>query len=263
MTTIKSDLKTLLINNLKDIDNASSPATINNLVLAMQNETNDVFKLQDWDKVREYCWNLASYIGLDKDTLGFIIAERNSLFEANVLRAISVYKEQKIKGGDSKIQFKEKSFIVKLADYKPDHKDLEKSPNKIVKLPLSELINFSDESISGVKKTKGTVIKPLFNEVVFNAVEGFKTSICKGTQLIKYHKDVNTYGFNYDSFIDKFDDEVVKDLNSMKDFIELILDVNETAISEATEDGKVKVDKEISDVHIVEFKPFSKMFKVS
>ena len=63
MTTIKSDLKTLLINNLKDIDNASSPATINNLVLAMQNETNDVFKLQDWDKVRDYCWNLASYIG--------------------------------------------------------------------------------------------------------------------------------------------------------------------------------------------------------
>ena len=263
MTTIKSDLKTLLINNLKDIDNASSPATINNLVLAMQNETNDVFKLQDWDKVRDYCWNLASYKGLDKDKLGFIIAERNNLFEANVLRAISVYKEQKIKGGDSKIQFKEKSFIVKLADYKPDHKDLEKSPNKIVKLPLSELINFSDESISGVKKTKGTVIKPLFNEVVFNAVEGFKTSICKGTQLIKYNKKENTYGFNYETFIDKFDSDVVKDLNSMKDFIELILDVNETAISEATEDGKVKVDKEISDVHIVEFKPFSKMFKVS
>jgi len=129
MTTIKSDLKTLLINNLKAIDNASSPKTIWNLVEAMNNETNDVFKLQDWDKVRDYCWNLASYIGQDKDKLGFIIAERNSLFEANVLRAISVYKEQKIKGGDSKIQFKEKSFIVKLADYKPDHKDLKKSPN--------------------------------------------------------------------------------------------------------------------------------------
>ena len=263
MTTIKSDLKTLLINNLKDIDNASSPLTINNLVVAMNNETNDVFKLQDWDKVRDYCWNLASYKGQDKDKLGFIIAERNSLFEANVLRAISVYKEQKIKGKDSKIQFKEKSFIVKLADYKPDHKDLKKSPNKIVKLPLSELINFSDESISGVKKTKGTVIKPLFNEVVFNAVEQFKTSICKGTQLIKYHKDVNTYGFNYDSFIDKFDDEVVKELNSMKDFIYLMLEVNETAHSELDVEGNVKVDKEISDAHIVEFKPFSKMFKVS
>ena len=263
MTTIKSDLKTLLINNLKDIDNASSPKTIWNLVEAMNNETNDVFKLQDWDKVRDYCWNLASYKGQDKDKLGFIIAERNNLFEANVLRAISVYKEQKIKGKDSKIQFKEKSFIVKLADYKPDHKDLEKSPGKIVKLPLSELISFSDASISGVKKTKGTVIKPLFSEVVFNAVESFKTSICKGTQLIKYHKDVNTYGFNYETFIDKFDSDVVKDLNSMKDFIELILDVNETAIAEATEDGKVKVDKEISDVHVVEFKPFAKMFKVS
>ena len=263
MTTIKSDLKTLLINNLKDIDNASSPSTINNLVLAMQNETNDVFKLQDWDKVRDYCWNLASYKGKDTDKLGFIIAERNNLFEANVLRAISVYKEQKIKGGDSKIKFKEKSFIVPLADYKPDHKDLKKAPNKMVKLPLSELINFSDESISGVKKTKGTVAKPLFNEVVFNAVEEFKTSICKGTQLIKYNKEQNIYGFNYETFIDKFDNDVVKDLNSMKDFIELILDVNETAIAEATEDGKVKVDKEISDVHVVEFKPFSKMFKAS
>ena len=229
MTTL--NLKTLLINNLKDIDNASSPLTINNLVVAMQNEKNDVFKKEifDADKVRDYCWNLAKII----------------------------------KGGESKIQFKEKSFIVKLADYKPDHKDLEKAPNKIVKLPLSELINFTDESISGVKKTKGTVIKPLFNEVVFNAVEGFKTSICKGTQLIKYNKKENTYGFNYETFIDKFDSDVVEDLNSMKDFIYLMLEVNETAIAEATEDGNVKVDKEISDAHIVEFKPFSKMFKAS
>ena len=105
---IKSDLKTLLINNLNDINNASSPLTINNLVLAMHNEKNDVFELQDWEKVREYCWNLASYKGQQKDKLGFITAERNVLFEANVLRAISVYKEQKIKGSNSKIQFKEK-----------------------------------------------------------------------------------------------------------------------------------------------------------
>ena len=55
----------------------------------------------------------------------------------------------------------------------------------------------------------------------------------------------------------------MKDLNSIKDFIELLLDVNETAIAEATEDGNVKVDKEISDVHVVEFKPFAKMFKAS
>jgi len=265
MTTIKSDLKTLLINNLKDINNASSPLTINNLVLAMQNETNDVFKKEifDAEKVRDYCWNLASYAGQQKDKLGFITSDRNKLFEDNVLRAISVYREKIIKGGESKIQFKEKSFIVPLADYKPDHKDLKKSPNKMVKLPLSELVNFADESISGVKKTKGTVIKPLFNEVVFNAVEQFKASICKGTQLIKYHKDANTYGFNYDSFIDKFDDEVVKELNSMKDFIYLMLEVNETAHSELDVEGNVKVDKEISDAHIVEFKPFSKMFKVS
>ena len=265
MTTIKSDLKTLLINNLKDINNASSPLTINNLVLAMQNETNDVFKKEifDAEKVRDYCWNLASYAGQVKDKLGFITSDRNKLFEDNVLRAISVYKEKIIKGGESKIQFKEKSFIVPLADYKPDHKDLKKSPNKMVKLPLSELVNFADESISGVKKTKGTVIKPLFNEVVFNAVDEFKESICKGTQLIKYNKKENTYGFNYDSFIDKFDDEVVKELNSMKDFIYLMLEVNETAHSELDVEGNVKVDKEISDAHIVEFKPFSKMFKVS
>jgi len=265
MTTIKSDLKTLLINNLNDINNASSPLTINNLVVAMQNEKNDVFKKEIFDanKVKEYCWNLASYSGQVKDKLGFITSDRNKLFEDNVLRAISVYKEKIIKGVESKIQFKEKSFIVPLADYKPDHKDLKKSPNKMVKLPLSELVNFSDQSITGVKKTKGTVVKPLFNEVVFNAVEEFKTSICKGTQLIKYNKEENSYGFNYESFIDKFDNEVVKDLNSVKDFIELILDVNETAIAEATEDGKVKVDKEISDVHVVEFKPFAKIMQAS
>ena len=265
MTIIKSDLKTLLINNLNDINNASSPLTINNLVVAMQNEKNDVFKKEIFDanKVKDYCWNLASYAGQVKDKLGFITSDRNKLFEDNVLRAISVYKEKIIKGSESKIQFKEKSFIVKLADYKPDHKDLKKAPNKMVKLPLSELVNFSDESISGVKKTKGTVAKPLFNEVVFNAVEEFKESICKGTQLIKYNKEENSYGFNYESFINKFDNDVVKDLNSIKDFIELLLDVNETAIAEATEDGNVKVDKEIADVHVVEFKPFSKMFKAS
>jgi len=265
MTTIKSDLKTLLINNLKEINNASSPLTINNLVLAMNNETNDVFKKEifDAEKVKDYCWNLASYAGQVKDKLGFITSDRNKLFEDNVLRAISVYKEKIIKGGESKIQFKEKSFIVPLADYKQDHKDLKKSRNKMVKLPLSELVNFADESITGVKKTKGTVAKPIFSEVVFNAVEDFKHAICKGTQLNTYDKATNTYGFNYETFIDKFDDHVVKDLNSMKDFIELLLDVNETAIAEATEDGNVKVDKEISDVHVVEFKPFAKMFKAS
>jgi len=263
MTTL--NLKTLLINNLKDIDNASSPSTINNLVLAMQNEKNDVFKKEifDADKVRDYCWNLASYAGQVKDKLGFIIAERNSLFEANVLRAISVYKEKIIKGGESKIQFKEKSFIVPLADYKPDHKDLKKSPNKMVKLPLSELVNFADQSITGVKKTKGTVVKPLFNEVVFNAVDNFYLSICKGTQLIKKDKATNSYGFNYETFIDKFDDEVVKELNSLKDFIYLMLEVNETAIAELDSDGNVKVDKEISDVHVVEFKPYTKLFEAS
>jgi len=260
---IKSDLKTLLINNLNDINNASSPLTINNLVLAMHNEKNDVFELQDWDKVREYCWNLASYKGQQKDKLGFITAERNVLFEANVLRAISVYKEQKIKGSNSKIQFKEKSFIVPLADYKPDHKDLKKSPNKMVKLPLSELVNFADESITGVKKTKGTVAKPLFNEVVFSAVDSFYISLLKGNQLINKDKKTDVYGFNYETFIDKFDGEVIKELNNLKNFIELLIDVNDTANNELDSDGNVKVDKEISDVHVVEFKPYTKLFKAS
>ena len=265
MTTIKSDLKTLLINNLKDINNASSPLTINNLVLAMQNEKNDVFKKEIFDanKVKDYCWNLASYAGQVKDKLGFITSERNKLFEDNVLRAISVYKEKIIKGSESKIQFKEKSFIVPLADYKPDHKDLKKSPNKMVKLPLSELVNFADESITGVKKTKGTVAKPLFNEVVFSAVDSFYLSICKGTQLIKKDKATNSYGFNYETFIDKFDGEVIKELNNLKNFIELLIDVNDTANNELDSDGNVKVDKEISDVHVVEFKPYTKLFEAS
>jgi len=266
MTTIKADLKTLLINNLKDINNASSPLTINNLVLAMNNEKNDVFKKEifEAEKVKDYCWNLASYAGQVKDKLGFITSDRNKLFEDNVLRAISVYKEKIIKGGESKIQFKEKSFIVKLADYKPDHKDLKKSPNKMVKLPLSELVNFADESITGVKKTKGTVIKPLFSEVVFNAVEEFKTSIAIGHNLITKDKKTNEYKPNYQEFVLKFDDGVIKDLNSLKDFIDLMLEYNETAFDNNDADtGNVKVDETIMKAHIVEFKPFSKMFKVS
>ena len=260
---IKIDLKTLLIQNLKDIDNASSPLTIWNLVQAMNNETNDVFKLQDWDKVREYCWNLASYKGQSKDKLGFIVAERNTLFEYNVSRAISIYKEQKIKGAESKIQFKEKAFIVPLKDYKPNHKDLKKNPDKMVKIPLSEIVEFSDFSISGVPKTKGTTSKPLFNEVVFNAVDAFIVSLSKNHNLIKKVKETNEYAFNYTEFVDKFDEEVVKDLNNLKTFVDLLLDVNETAIAELDTEGNVEVDKDVIKAHIVEFKPFNKYLKAS
>ena len=106
-------------------------------------------------------------------------------------------------------------------------------------------------------------IKPLFNEVVFNAVDSFYLSICKGTQLIKKDKKDNSYGFNYETFIDKFDGEVIKELNNLKNFIELLIDVNDTANNELDSDGNVKVDKEISDVHVVEFKPYTKLFEAS
>ena len=95
MTKIKTDLKTLLIENLKSLNEATSPKTIWNLFQAMKNETNDVFKAKifDGEKVRDYCWNLANYAGQQKDKLtGLITAERNKLFEYNVLRAIPIYK---------------------------------------------------------------------------------------------------------------------------------------------------------------------------
>ena len=106
MTKIKTDLKTLLIENLKSLNEATSPKTIWNLYEAMKNETNDVFKAEifDSESVREYCWNLANYKGQQKDKLtGFITVDRNELFEKNVIRAISIYKEKTVNGSDSKI----------------------------------------------------------------------------------------------------------------------------------------------------------------
>ena len=72
-------------------------------------------KIFDGEKVRDYCWNLANYAGQQKDKLtGLITAERNKLFEDNVLRAIAIYKENQINGSASKIEFKEKAFVVSL-----------------------------------------------------------------------------------------------------------------------------------------------------
>ena len=263
MSNKDKNLKQLLIQNLNDINNASSPQTIWNIVQAMQSETNDVFKLQDWDKVREYCWNLASYSGQQKDKLGYIVAERNMLFEYNVSRAISIYKEQKVKGDESKITFKEKSFIVPLKDYKPNHKDLEKNPDKMVKIPLSEIVEFSDYSISGVRATKGTTSKPIFSEALYEAIIDFKLSILKGHNLITHTKETNIYSFNYEAFVDKFDDDVIKDLKELQDFINQLLEVNETATNELDADGNVEVPQEIKDQHIVNFKPQVKFLKAS
>jgi len=266
MTKIKTDLKTLLIENLKSLNEATSPKTIWNLFQAMKNETNDVFKAKifDSEKVREYCWNLASYAGQQKDKLtGLITAERNKLFEENVLRAIAIYKENQINGSDSKIEFKEKSFVVSLKDYRPNHKDLKKNPNKKVKLPLSEIVEFTDYAITGERKTKGTTEKPIFSVALYDAIVVFKTAILKGNGLMNYDKAENKYSFNYESFVDKFDDDVITDLENLKGFIDLLLQVNATAINNLEENGNVTVDKQIIETHTVEFKPHLSIVKAS
>jgi len=266
MTKIKTDLKTLLIENLKSLNEATSPKTIWNLFQAMKNETNDVFKAKifDSEKVRDYCWNLASYAGQQKDKLtGLITAERNKLFEDNVLRAIAIYKEKQVNGSDSKIEFKEKAFVVSLKDYKPNHKDLKKNPNKKVKLPLSEIVEFTDYAITGERKTKGTTAKPIFSVALYDAIVAFKTAILKGNGLMNYDKAENKYSFNYESFVDKFDDDVITDLENLKGFINLLLQVNATAINNLEENGNCTVEEQIIEQHVVEFKPHLNIVKAS
>ena len=80
---------------------------------------------------------------------------------------------------------------------------------------------------------------------------------------MNYDKSENKYSFNYESFIDKFDDDVITDLENLKGFIDLLLQVNATAINNLEENGNVTVDKQIIETHTVEFKPHLSIVKAS
>ena len=130
-------------------------------------------------------------------------------------------------------------------------------------MPLSEIVEFTDYAITGERKTKGTTAKPIFSVALYDAIVAFKTAILKGNGLMNYDKAENKYSFNYESFVDKFDDDVITDLENLKGFINLLLQVNATAINNLEENGNCTVEEQIIEQHVVEFKPHLNIVKAS
>lgn len=221
MTKINEKLKEVLIENLHSLNNASSQNTINEMYEAMKADTvhNKLDKF-DKDKFKEYCWNLAEYTGEEKTPLGYELKRRNTTFERNVQKAITLYYAYLNKGDQFKIEFKNNKFMIPQT-YIDGSKEANKNPDKKVVLPSSKIDEASQFVVSGTRKaiTKKTPpATPEFIDTLTEATNNFAEA------LLSKNLVVNNTTLNYQELYTKFKNpNVVKKLEQHINFCQLLV----------------------------------------
>ena len=218
---INEKLKEVLIENLHSLNNASSQNTINEMYEAMKADTlhNQLDKF-DKDKFKEYCWNLAEYTGEEKTPLGYELKRRNTTFERNVQKAITLYYAYLNKGDQFKIEFKNNKFMIPQT-YIDGSKEANKNPDKKVVLPSSKIDEASQFVVSGTRKaiTKKTPpATPEFIDTLTEATNNFAEA------LLSKNLVVNNTTLNYQELYTKFKNpDVVKKLEKHINFCQLLI----------------------------------------
>ena len=217
-----TELKKVLIDNLESLNKATSQATINEMFEAMKKDKNHQdIKTFDKDVFIKYCWNLAGYSGEEKTPLGYELKRRNHSFEKNVQNAVSIYHAYLNKGDAMKIEFKENVFLVP-QKYIDNSKEAQKQPNKKVKLPITKIKEATQFVIDGTRKSRTPKVEKTMTETVENAINDFATAILS-RNLLKNNLP------NYEEFFDKFDDNIIKQLENHRDFTQMLINVYESA----------------------------------
>ena len=273
-------LETLLKDNLDNSENLSSASVIEELSQAMKINANGVFEKSgfDRDKARAYCWQSVGYQGEKKSKFGFLEKNRNLVFENNVNRAIAIfwarlqvgetefqseYLEFRNGVGDKSSYLAKVDHIIKMNNKEPDAK-IKLEQRK--RLPLTDIIPFCDYAVSGKAKptrTKSENQDPIYDNVVENAVSEFQIALLKDQGFFITDEKGQVIQFKYETFIDKFNDNVLKSLKLAKQFISFLEECNQIANELHTEDGKAipnsKDEIEKARLHIVELNKYSAM----
>lgn len=218
-----TELKKVLLDNLKTLNNATSQATINEMFEAMKKDQNHKdLKTFDKEVFTKYCWNLAGYSGEEKTPLGYELKRRNHSFEKNVQNAVAIYHAFLNKGNEMKIEFKENVFLVP-QKYIDNSKEAQKQPNKKVKLPITKIKEATQFVIDGTRKSRTPKTEKTMHETVENACNLFAESIlCRN--LVKDNLP------NYEEIYGKFDDDIIKLLEQHRDFTQMLINVYQSSV---------------------------------